>query len=125
MEYVQTIVLDTLISGAMQTIKVKQGDRFTRKILAKVCVNGIQYSPESGTTIKLRCRWKDDGTQIILSSTSNNISVNESGLILITLTRDITDRTGFLICDICFERNGNILSTFPFCISVLSSPTLL
>lgn len=128
MEYIYDITLSLIPSGYIPVVNVKQGDASTRFIRAKIEAKDGPYYPGAEQTILFR-EEKPDGTCVLTDNSSIDtelerylVTVDEDGAVVIELTAQMLSCAGYCRCDLCFVRNGKILSSSPFVIDVESSP---
>lgn len=121
MDYVQEISLELNSNAAYTTVGAKQGDSYTRQILAHITADGIPWTIPNNVTASYRIR-KPDGTAIW-----NNAEIKDNA-ILITLTEESLSVAGRAYADVVLYANNNnraeVLSTISFIIIIMSSPNI-
>lgn len=128
MEYTQAITLDLNLHNHIPALRVKQGDTETRYIQVTLQKDGADYAPESGTQIFFRCQ-KPDGYAVLYDSDyidpdigRSYVIVDANGIITVELSDQVTAACGKCYCDICLQKDGQILSSLPFLIYVIERP---
>lgn len=128
MEYTTSLKLDMNPRGAPPVIRVKQGDGFSRFLLAQLMKDGVNFTPESGVDFIFRCI-KPDGHGVLEDSINEDaeleryLVINQGdGVIQIELVDQVATAVGRCMCDLCLIKSEKILSTIPFVIEVVASP---
>ena len=122
MIFPQEITLDLNSNTAYTTVGVKQGDAYTRDIIAHITANGIDWNIPSGVVASYRIR-KPDGMAVWNNATIDN----SNNTVIITLTEESLAVAGRAYADIVFYTNSGraqILSTVSFIIIIMSSPNI-
>lgn len=115
MEYTKELILDLNAYGDMPVVVVKQCDRLTRFLAVQLQKDGEDYTPDSGYSVRFRCR-KPDGRKVSYPCTMAD------GTVTIELSEQVAIVPGKCFCDICFTKGEFVISTLPFSIDVRPSP---
>lgn len=130
MNYTRSLTLDVNLEGEMPALRVKQSDINSRFVRIRLRKDGEDYSPDSLMQILFRCR-KPDGHAVILDSMYEDseegryfVILNNDGTITVELVPQVSAVPGKCYCDICLLKNGKVLSSIPFLISVVPMPDI-
>ncbi len=131
MDYSKEIKLEINATGELPVVRIKQGDAYSRFIIATLTKDGETYVPEADIQIQFRCQ-KPDGHGVMEDSVYEDtelgrkfIILNEDdGTISVELVEQVSTAVGRCKCDLCLVKDEHILSSIPFVIDVVASPNI-
>lgn len=115
--FTQSLSLDVAGRNKYKYLYAKQGDTGSRFVKVTMLANGVQITPESGATAKIRAL-KPDGTGVY-----NPATINKDGTVTAELTSQMLAVKGDVKTDIMLVgKNNEILSTVTFYVQVEEAP---
>lgn len=115
--FTQSLSLDVAGRNKYKYLYAKQGDTGSRFVKVTMLANGVQITPESGATAKIRAL-KPDGTGVY-----NPATINKDGTVTAELTSQMLAVKGDVKTDIMLVGKSNeILSTVTFYVQVEEAP---
>lgn len=131
MDYSKEIKLEINATGELPVVRIKQGDAYSRFIIATLTKDGVDYIPESDIQVQFRCQ-KPDGHGVMEDSTYEDTELgrkfviinDEDGTISVELVEQVSTAVGRCRCDLCLVKDEHILSSIPFVIDVVASPDI-